>query len=111
MPEQPTENHGTQCTEKIFSKYVSSERKTNGHVRYASKTAIIEFSPDGHHPERDVLRRHVVRALDFIDFVRFRHDHAVVLQNDRIGKHSSLCKEKRHFYQSEILHRFNEIVR
>lgn len=45
--------------------------------------------PDGHHSEGDVARRHVVRALDFVDLVAFGHDDAVMLQHDRVGEHAA----------------------
>ena len=44
--------------------------------------------PDGHHAEGHVPRRHVVSALDLVDFVTFGHDDAVVLQDDGVGEHA-----------------------
>lgn len=45
---------------------------------------------DRHHAEGDVLRGHVVRALNFVDFVGLRHHHGMVLQYDRVRVDSSL---------------------
>lgn len=39
---------------------------------------------DGHHTEGNVLGAHVIRTLDFVDFIGLGHDHAVVLQNHGI---------------------------
>lgn len=43
---------------------------------------------DRHHAERDVLRGHVVRALDLVDLVGLRHHDVVVLQDDGVGVHA-----------------------
>lgn len=46
--------------------------------------------PDGHHAECDILGRHIVGAFDFVDFISFGHDNAVMLKNHRIGIDASL---------------------
>lgn len=38
-----------------------------------------------HHSEGDVLRAHVVRALDLVDLVGLGHHHGVVLQDNGVG--------------------------
>lgn len=48
------------------------------------------YIPDRHHTEGDVLRRHVVRALDFVDFIRFCHHDAVMLKYHGVAVDSSL---------------------
>ena len=53
--------------------------------------------PDRHHPERDVLRAHVVRAPDLVDLVRLRHDDAVPLDDDGVPEHASLWAIRRIF--------------
>lgn len=40
---------------------------------------IFFYSPDGHHSECDILRRHVVRAFNFVDLIGFGHDNTVML--------------------------------
>lgn len=45
---------------------------------------------DRHHTEGDILRRHVVRALNFVDFVGLSHYHGMVLQYDRVRIDPSL---------------------
>ena len=49
---------------------------------------MLIILPDGHHSESDVVWRHVVRALDFVDLVAFGHDNAVMLQHDGVGEHA-----------------------
>lgn len=67
-------------------------------MQFQSVFFFFLHSPDGHHSKRDVFGRHVVRALNFVDFVRLRHNHAVVLQDHRVGKHSGLREEKRRYF-------------
>lgn len=45
---------------------------------------------DRHHAEGDILRRHVVRAFNFVDFVGLCHHHGMVLQYDRVRIDPSL---------------------
>jgi len=45
---------------------------------------------DGHHAEGDVLRAHVVRALNLVDLVGLGHHHAVMLQHHCVGVDTSL---------------------
>lgn len=44
--------------------------------------------PNRHHAERNVLRAHVVRALDLVDLVRLGHHDAVVLQHHGVRVHT-----------------------
>lgn len=46
--------------------------------------------PDRHHSEGDVLRGHVVRALDFVDFIGFCHHDTVMLEYHGVAVHSGL---------------------
>lgn len=46
--------------------------------------------PDRHHAEGDVLRGHVVRALNFVDFVGLRHHDGMMLQHHRVRVDPSL---------------------
>lgn len=45
---------------------------------------------DWHHAEGDILRGHIVCALNFVDFVSLCHHHGMVLQYDRVRIDSSL---------------------
>lgn len=52
--------------------------------------------PNWHHSEGDVLRGHVVRALDFVDLIRLGHDDAVVLEDDRVAVDTDLERKRLH---------------
>lgn len=45
---------------------------------------------DRHHPEGNILRGHVVRALHFVYLVRLGHHHGMVLKDDGVRVDSSL---------------------
>lgn len=65
------------------------------------------YPPDGHHSECDVLRTHVVCALDLVDLVRFGHYHAVMLEHDRVGVYASLKIEMFYYPADNIMRIFN----
>lgn len=48
--------------------------------------------PNWQHSECDILRAHIISALDFVDFISFCHNDAVVLQNNRIRINARLNK-------------------
>lgn len=57
--------------------------------------------PNWHHSERDILRGHVVGALNFVYFVGFSHDDAMMLQDDRVGVDTGLTR-KSYYYVSNL---------
>ena len=59
---------------------------------WSSGDADHVWISDGHHAERDVARRRVVRAAHLVDLVRLGHDDAVTLHDDGVCENSILKK-------------------